>query len=101
VTTKEQLVTAGRGFDIPPFKTMMDFKVWEDEGPPKGTNYNFPPRGDVVVNVVGYPAPVKIGTQMYAQSTICKMIALYARQGKSMDAAMDFAEAEIEGFMRT
>jgi hypothetical protein len=49
---------------------MMDFKVWEDEGPPKGTNYNFPPRGDVVVNVVGYPAPVKIGTQMYAQSTI-------------------------------
>ena len=98
---QEQLVTAGRGFDIPPFKTMMDFKVWEDEGPPKGTNYNFPPRGDVVVNVVGYPAPVKIGTQMYAQSTICKMIALYVRQGKSMDAAMDFAEAEIEGFMRT
>jgi len=44
---------------------------------------------------------VKIGTQMYAQSTICKMIALYVRQGKSMDAAMDFAEAEIEGFMRT
>lgn len=98
---QEKLVTAGRGFDIPPFKTMMDFKVWAEEGPPKGTNYNFPPRGDVVVNVAGYPAPVKIGTQMYAQATIQKMIAVYVNQGKSMEAAMDFAEREIEGFMRT
>jgi ABC-type glycerol-3-phosphate transport system substrate-binding protein len=98
---QEKLVTAGRGFDIPPFKTMMDFKVWEDEGPPKGTNYNFPPRGDVSVNVAGYPAPVRIGAQMYAQATVQKMIAVYVNQGKSMENAMDFAEKEIEGFMRT
>jgi ABC-type glycerol-3-phosphate transport system substrate-binding protein len=98
---QEKLVTAGRGFDIPPFKTMMDFPVWAEEGPPKGTNYNFPPRGDVIVNVAGYPAPVKIGTQMYAQATIQKMIAVYVNQGKSMEAAMDFAEKEIEGFMRS
>jgi ABC-type glycerol-3-phosphate transport system substrate-binding protein len=98
---QEKLVTAGRGFDIPPFKTMMDFKVWAEEGPPKGTNYNFPPRGDVIVNVAGYPAPVKIGTQMYAQATVQKMIAVYVNQGKSMETAMDFAEKEIEGFMRS
>jgi ABC-type glycerol-3-phosphate transport system substrate-binding protein len=98
---QEKLVTAGRGFDIPPFKTMMDFPVWAEEGPPKGTNYNFPPRGDVIVNVAGYPAPVKIGTQMFAQATIQKMIAVYVNQGKSMEAAMDFAEKEIEGFMRS
>ena len=98
---QEKLVTAGRGFDIPPFKTMMDFKVWAEEGPPKGTNYNFPPRGDVVVNVSGYPAPPRIGNQMYAQGTICKMIAQCTQAGKSINDAMAFAEQEIEGFMRT
>jgi ABC-type glycerol-3-phosphate transport system substrate-binding protein len=98
---QEKLITAGRGFDIPPFKTMMDFPVWAEEGPPKGTNYNFPPRGDVIVNVTGYPAPVKIGTQMYAQSTIPKMIAVCTQQGKSIDAAMAFAESEIESYMRS
>jgi ABC-type glycerol-3-phosphate transport system substrate-binding protein len=99
--SQEKLVTAGRGFDIPPYKSMMDFKVWEDEGPPKGTNYNYPPRGDVQVNVAGYPAPVKIGTQMFAQGTMNKMIAMYTQQGKSMNDAMAWAETEIEGFMRS
>jgi ABC-type glycerol-3-phosphate transport system substrate-binding protein len=98
---QEKLVTAGTGFDIPPFKSMMDFKVWEEAAPPKGTNYNFPPRRDVEVNVSGYPAPPKIGTQMYAQGTICKMITTCTQQGKSIDQAMAVAEHDIEGFMRS
>ena len=98
---QEKVVSAGRGFDIPPFKSMMDFKVWAEEGPPKGTNYNFPPRGDVIVNVAGYPAPVKIGSQMFAQATVQKMIAMYVQQGKSANDVMAFAESEIESFMRS
>ena len=27
---------------------LHDFKTWAEEGPPKGTIYNYPPRGDVV-----------------------------------------------------
>ena len=34
------------------------------------------------VNVSGYPAPPKIGTQMYAQATLCKMIAACTQQKK-------------------
>src|ERR1700674_3745774 len=45
--SQEKLVTANAGFDIPPFDGMMDFKVWEEVEPPKGTVYNYPPRGDV------------------------------------------------------
>jgi ABC-type glycerol-3-phosphate transport system substrate-binding protein len=40
---QEKLVTAGVGFDIPPYAKWMDFKIWAEEGPPKGTNYNYPP----------------------------------------------------------
>jgi ABC-type glycerol-3-phosphate transport system substrate-binding protein len=97
---QEKLVTASHGFDIPPFKSMMNFKVWEEAAPPKGTNYNFPPRADVEVNVTGYPAPPKIGSQMYAQATISKMIAQCTQQKKSIEQAMKVAEEEIEGFMR-
>jgi hypothetical protein len=43
--------------------------------PPKGTLYDFPPRGEVIVSVVGFPVPARIGMQMYSQGIRCKMIA--------------------------
>jgi hypothetical protein len=49
----------------------------------------------------GYPAPASIGTHMFAQDTICKMVAQCTQQGKSVDAAIDFAQTELEGFLRT
>jgi hypothetical protein len=38
---------------------------------------------------------------MFAQGTICKMVAQCTQQGKSVDAAIDFAQTELEGFLRT
>jgi ABC-type glycerol-3-phosphate transport system substrate-binding protein len=99
--SQEKLVTASVGFDIPTYAGMKDFKVWQEVEPPKGTVYNYPPRGDVISSIAGYPAPLKIGTQMWAQATIMKMIAQCTQSGKSINAAMDWAEREIEGFMRT
>lgn len=97
---QEKLVTSSLGFDIPPFKSFTDFKVWEEVAPPRGTVYNFPPRGDVISHISGYPAPLKIGTQMFAQATIPKMVAQVTQQGKSVAQAIAFAESELEGFMR-
>ena len=68
---------------------------------PKGTLYNFPPRGEVIISVAGYPAPARIGVQMYAQGIMCKMIAQCTQQGKSIDEAIAFGERELEGYMRT
>ena len=61
---RKSWLTASSGFDIPPFESFMDFKVWEEVEPPKYTVYNFPPRRDVIPHLTGYPAPLKIGTQM-------------------------------------
>jgi ABC-type glycerol-3-phosphate transport system substrate-binding protein len=97
----EKLVAASRGYDIPPFASLRDFKTWEEEAPPRGTIYNYPPRGDVVSLVTGYPAPISIGTQMFSQGTVTKMVAQCTQQGKSIEEAMDFAASELEGFMRT
>ena len=97
----EKLIVASQGFDVPPFDSMADFKVWEEAEPPKGTLYNFPPRGDVIVSVAGHPAPARIGVQMYAQGIMCKMIAQCTQQGRSIDEAIAFCERELEGYMRT
>lgn len=97
----ERLVDGSQGFDMPPFAMLHDFPVWAKAEPPKGTLANFPPSGDTVVSVTGYPAPPKIGVQMYAQGTMCKMIAKCTQQGQSVDAAIDFAASELEGFLRT
>ena len=86
---------------MPQFAKLNDFSVWAQAEPPKGTLYNFPPKGDTVVSVTGYPAPPKIGVQMYSQGTMCKMIAQCTQQGKSIDAAITFGERELEGYMRT
>ncbi len=95
-----KLLEGGQGFDVPPFDK-IDSPVWAAAEPPKGTLYNFPPRGDVIVSVAGAPAPARIGVQIYSQATMCKMIAQCTQMGKSIDEAIAFGERELEGYMRT
>ena len=79
----EQLVAGSKGYDIPAFGTLRDFKTWAEEGPPKGGIWNYPPRGEVIESVSGSPAPMRIGNQIFAQATMTKMIAQYTQQGKT------------------
>ena len=96
----EQTVAASRGYDIPQFAGLRDFKTWAEEGPPKGSIYNYPPRGDVQAVIPYSESPTKIANQIYAQATATKMIAQCTQQGRSIEQAMDWAAGEIEGFSR-
>ena len=86
---------------MPPFEKLNDFRVWAEAEPPKGTLYNFPPKGDTVVSITGYPALQKLAVQMHSQGTMCKMIAKCTQEGRSVDAAIAYAQSELEGFSRT
>ena len=97
----ERLANASQGYDVPQFANFNDFSVWAEAEPPKGTLYNLPPKGETIVSVTGYPAPPKIGVQMYLQGTMCKMIAQCTQEGRPIDAAIDYAQSELEGFSRT
>ncbi len=97
----EQTVAASKGYDIPPFEGLHDFKTWAEEAPPKGTIYNYPPRGEVVMVIPYSPAPARIANQIYAQATATKMIAQCTAQGKTIDQAIDWAASELEGFNRS
>jgi ABC-type glycerol-3-phosphate transport system substrate-binding protein len=97
----EKLVAASQGFDLASFEKQHDFATWGDQGPPAGTLYNYPPRGDVIGSTCGAPAPTRIATQMFAHGTMAKMINQATIGGKSIKAATDWAASELEGFMRT
>jgi ABC-type glycerol-3-phosphate transport system substrate-binding protein len=97
----EQLVAGSKGYDIPPYDRMRDFATWAEVGPPEGTIYNYPPRGDEVLSLASAPAPPKIAVQISTQATITKMVAQCTQKGLTIDQAMDWAADELEGFMRT
>jgi ABC-type glycerol-3-phosphate transport system substrate-binding protein len=97
----EPMVAASNGYDIPAYANCLDFKTWLEVEPPKGTVYNYPPRGDSVVSLAAAPAPPKIANQIYTQATMTKMINKCTQGGQTIAQAIDWASSELEGFMRT
>jgi ABC-type glycerol-3-phosphate transport system substrate-binding protein len=96
----ESMVTASGGYDLPSFEKFTTFKVWQEEGPPKGTLYHYPnPYNHQVLSVAGAPAPHAIGERIYTQATMTQMAVRYFK-GEPMEKTLAWAESELEGFMR-
>ena len=93
--------TAVLGYDLPPFESMLDFKVWEDVEPPKGTVYNYPLRKshDSKTHMAAYPAPPEIAVQIYNRGTLPTMIAK-VHSGTSINDTIAWAKNELAGFTR-
>jgi ABC-type glycerol-3-phosphate transport system substrate-binding protein len=96
----EKLVAASQGYDIPPYPSFSDFKTWEEESPPKGTLYHYPNRGGQTIAVTCSPAPPLIGAQIWSQAIQPKMVVRYLK-GEKIEATLDWAAGELEGFKRT
>ena len=95
-----RLSPVGRGYDLPMHAGLFDNPVWDHEGPPTGTLYNYAIRGDEHLMVTGMPAPHGIASQMYVQATLPQTIARYTTGQDTLDNALQWAEKEIEGFKR-
>jgi ABC-type glycerol-3-phosphate transport system substrate-binding protein len=97
----EKMVVASGGYDLPSFANLTTFKVWAEEGPPKGTLYHYPnPHNHQIQAIAAAPAPPKIAVQIYTQGTMTKMVARFA-QGEPLEKTLAWAESELEGFTRT
>jgi ABC-type glycerol-3-phosphate transport system substrate-binding protein len=96
----EKMVIASGGYDLPSFANLTTFKVWAEEGPPKGTLYHYAnPYNHQTLSVAGAPAPHAIAERIYTQATQTQMAVRYAR-GEAIEKTLDWAASEIEGFMR-
>ena len=89
------------GYDVPPFTSMLDFKVWEDVEPPKGTVYNYPlrPFHNAKPHITALPAPPEMAVQICNRGTMPTMLAKL-KSGQSIDQVIAWANDELEGFAR-
>jgi ABC-type glycerol-3-phosphate transport system substrate-binding protein len=98
----EHTTKTSGGYDIPPFASMSDFKVWETESPPTGTIFNYPlkPHHQAQASIAFSPAPAELASQMYIQALNTKVIARVAQGGETVDQAMGWLEREINNMRR-
>jgi ABC-type glycerol-3-phosphate transport system substrate-binding protein len=96
----ESMVAASGGYDLPSFANFTKFKTWAEESPPKGTLFHYPdPYHHQTLSVACAPAPHKIAEQMYNQGIMTQMAVRFYK-GEALEKTLDWAQGEIEGFMR-
>jgi len=91
-----KMLDAAQGYDMPQLKPMYAHHVWEEEGPPKGTIYNYIPRGDEQLIVGGWPAIPDIGAEIYNRHIVPAMVAKATTGEMSPKEAMKWAAKELE-----
>ena len=96
----EKLCIASHGYDLPSYANLTDFKVWDEEGPPKGTLSHYPNRSHQILAVSAAPAPPEIAVQIYNQALVTKMIYKIMKENQSIEQTIAFAEKELEGYAR-
>ncbi len=94
-------VAASNGYDLPSFKSYYDFDTWKTVEPPKGTVYNYPPRGDEQESITGYPARPDVASQIYNQSIHTIMISKVSQGKEKVADVIKWAEKEVEGYLRS
>jgi hypothetical protein len=95
----DQLIRASQGYDTPLQPSFYSHEVWESEGPPDGTLYNYMIRGDEQVIAAGYPAPPSVAARIYIDGLPANLVARVTQAGASPDDAIAWAEDELESYL--
>ena len=76
---------ASIGYDLPPYAGMLDFKIWEDVEPPKGTVYNYPirPWHNQKGSLTAAEASPDVAVQIYNRAIHNQMMARLKRASRS------------------
>ncbi len=96
----DKMIEVSGGFDIPLVRAYNKHPVWKREGPPAGSLYNYPIQGDEFQMLCGYPAPIRIASQIYTESLIPNTVAKVCKDKQPIDEAIEWAVGELEGYMR-
>jgi ABC-type glycerol-3-phosphate transport system substrate-binding protein len=97
----EPRCVATEGYDIPPYAGLLDFKVWENVEPPKGTVFNYPnrPWHKQQPSLTASEAAPDIAVQIYNRAIHNQMMARI-RENQTIPQVIAWAQDELEGFAR-
>ena len=96
----QTLTDASDGYDIPPFTSMHDFKIWSTVEPPPGVVYNYPirPWHDTQSNMAAWPAPPEIATKMYSDALFNVMAVKLAKQGQKLSEVLAWGGEQVKNY---
>jgi hypothetical protein len=94
-----ELIAASKGSDVPLFESFYGFNTWQNVGPPSGTLYNYPPRGDEIAMVPGWQARPDVAFQISNQALLPVMIAKLTREEAAIDSVIKWAVQKLEGIL--
>lgn len=97
----EARCNAVAGYDLPPYEKLLDFKIWEEVGPPQGTVYNYPirPWHEEQPNLTASEASPDVAVQIYNRAIHNQMLARL-KEGQTIPRIIAWARDELEGFTR-
>ncbi len=97
----EPRTTVVEGYDLSPYAGMLDFKVWEEVEPPKGTVYNYPirPSHHAEPSLAASEASPDVAVQIYQRAIHTGMLARL-KDGQKIPQVVAWAQGELEGFTR-
>jgi ABC-type glycerol-3-phosphate transport system substrate-binding protein len=88
------------GYDIPLIESYSDNPVWQEAGPPRGTIYNYPVRGDEKLVVCGYPAPADVASRFYSDKFLSNFVGRVTQAGNTINDTITWAESELQSYLR-
>jgi ABC-type glycerol-3-phosphate transport system substrate-binding protein len=97
----EPRCVATEGYDLPPYAGLLDFKVWENVEPPKGTVFNYPnrPWHNQKPSLTASEAAPDIAVQIYNRAIHNQMMARI-KENQTIPQVIAWAQDELEGFAR-
>jgi hypothetical protein len=97
----EERIVAVEGYNVPPFAGMRDFTVWETEGPPPGTLFNYPikPWHNAQPSLPASEAKPDVAAQIYANGIHNGMIARL-KTGSSVKEVSAWSRDQLESMAR-
>jgi ABC-type glycerol-3-phosphate transport system substrate-binding protein len=97
----EARCVASEGYDLPPYANMVDFKVWAEVEPPKGTVYNYPNRPwfNQQGSLAAAEAAPEVAVQIYNRAVHNQMMARL-KEGQTIPQVIAWAQDELEGYLR-
>jgi ABC-type glycerol-3-phosphate transport system substrate-binding protein len=89
------------GYDLPPYANLVDFKIWEEVEPPRGTVYNYPIRAwhNEQPSLTAAEAAPEVAVQIYSRAIHNQMLAR-VREGQTIPQVIAWTRDELEGFLR-
>jgi len=92
------LIEASLGYSLPAFPAFYDAPFFAQAAPPRGTLYNYPPRGGEEIMMPGAPAPPRLAQLISIRKLIPVMCSKVASRVSDIEETVSWGMSQMERY---